>query len=564
MRLFAEARFDRARMALLARSTAGILRDLRASAPRWLPVLILAVGVFVRLWRFGEVPGGMNQDEASMGYDAWSLLHYGIDRNGFPFPVFLVAWGSGMNALASYLSMPFIWLFGLNVFSVRIVNLLAGLLTLPLWYATVKKVAGEKTAVLALFLLAVCPWHIMLSRWGLESNLLPPVFLLGVFLLLHAGEKKWIYPLACVVFGVTLYAYGTAYVATPLFLAVSTAYLLWHRKISKTELLWGAGAFVIVSVPIALFLQINLLRLPSIITPFFSIPRLPGVPRYETVTAFFGTPLERAVSNVGKFWQFLLTQDSTGFASDAVNGFGAIYLWTMPLALLGFLAGVTRARRVHLHYDPLTLMAIWLLAGVVIGCILTPNIHHLNILFFPLLLCITGGVLYLRHRAAVIGVLAVLTIVSFGLFTNDYFTVYRHQTTREFFRGLAEALAYAHDSTGGTICVTRAPNMPYVTALVATRMHPREYLRTVVYENPGAEFQQVASVGRFVFGLNDCRNDADTLVITRDEEPWLMRYSFVQQRFGDYTVAVRRPQDLRRPTGNVVPAAGSAKTPVRP
>ena len=65
---------------------------LRGSVPKWLPfVLIFLLAAGLRLWAFGTVPGGLNQDEASIGYDAWSILHYGIDRNGIRLPVHLIA-----------------------------------------------------------------------------------------------------------------------------------------------------------------------------------------------------------------------------------------------------------------------------------------------------------------------------------------------------------------------------------------------------------------------------------------------------------------------------------------
>lgn len=80
---------------------------MRGKWPKWLPfMLIFLLAAVLRLWAFGTVPGGLNQDEASIGYDAWSILYYGIDRNGIRLPVHLIAWGSGQNALYAYLSMP--------------------------------------------------------------------------------------------------------------------------------------------------------------------------------------------------------------------------------------------------------------------------------------------------------------------------------------------------------------------------------------------------------------------------------------------------------------------------
>ena len=57
----------------------------------------------------------------------------------------LMAWGSGQNALYAYLSMPFIALFGLNVFSVRAVNLIFSLLTVIAVYSTLKQAVNKKT-----------------------------------------------------------------------------------------------------------------------------------------------------------------------------------------------------------------------------------------------------------------------------------------------------------------------------------------------------------------------------------------------------------------------------------
>ena len=75
---------------------------------------LLALGIFVRLYRFGSAPPGLNQDEAFAAYDAWALLHYGTDSSLHRFPVYLTAWGSGMNALESYLMIPFLALFGVK------------------------------------------------------------------------------------------------------------------------------------------------------------------------------------------------------------------------------------------------------------------------------------------------------------------------------------------------------------------------------------------------------------------------------------------------------------------
>ena len=80
----------------------------------------MVVGFVARLVALGEYPAGFNQDEASAAYDAYSILKTGYDRNGQFLPVHLIAWGSGQNALYSYLSMPFLAVFGLDVWAFRL------------------------------------------------------------------------------------------------------------------------------------------------------------------------------------------------------------------------------------------------------------------------------------------------------------------------------------------------------------------------------------------------------------------------------------------------------------
>ncbi|MDD9859582.1 MAG: hypothetical protein OXU40_03955, partial [Nitrospira sp.] len=133
--------------------------------------VLLLTGAVLRLIYLGEIPAGMFTDEASVGYEAWSLLHHGIDRNGYAWPVHFVAWGSGQNVLYSYLSIPLIAVFDLTMFSIRLLMALTGTASLLLFWRVAAR-DQPAFALLALLLLTFCPWHLMLSRWALECNLL--------------------------------------------------------------------------------------------------------------------------------------------------------------------------------------------------------------------------------------------------------------------------------------------------------------------------------------------------------------------------------------------------------
>ncbi|MBR5115792.1 MAG: hypothetical protein IK096_01885, partial [Lachnospiraceae bacterium] len=96
--------------------------------------LLFITGAALRFVRLGAIPAGLNQDEASIGYDAWTLLHYGVDRNGYRLPVYPITWGSGGGSpLMIYLAVLSTALFGRNVASLRFFPAFLGSLTIALF-----------------------------------------------------------------------------------------------------------------------------------------------------------------------------------------------------------------------------------------------------------------------------------------------------------------------------------------------------------------------------------------------------------------------------------------------
>lgn len=178
------------------------LRQTSKSRDFFLVLFFCLIGILARLILIGQVPYGLNQDEASAGYEAWSILNYGIDRHGISYPVHLIAWGSGQNIAYSWFCMPFIALFGLSEFTVRFPMALIGCVSVVLFYFFLDNVTPlpnhRKYVLFGTLLFAICPWHIMKSRWGLESNLFPDLILWGSFCLSifcrkHSGGTGYLY-----------------------------------------------------------------------------------------------------------------------------------------------------------------------------------------------------------------------------------------------------------------------------------------------------------------------------------------------------------------------------------
>ena len=153
---------------------------------------------------------------------------------GNKLPAFLVAWGGGQNALLSYLIIPFIKILGLSELAVRLPMAILGCISLVVMYLLLKRISNKKVATIGLAFFAICPWHIIKSRWGLESNLFPDLILIFTYLLIKGIEdkNKFLYYLAFVVAGISAYSYGTSYYFLPVFLIPLLIVLVRKEKVT--------------------------------------------------------------------------------------------------------------------------------------------------------------------------------------------------------------------------------------------------------------------------------------------------------------------------------------------
>ncbi len=517
-----------------------------------LVIILLLIGISARVLLFGSIPPGLNQDEASTGYDSYAILNYGMDRNGFHNPVHITSWGSGQSALYVYFAMPFIALFGLNVMAIRAVNLVFGIISLLIFYFLAKRVSNRSVALLSLFLLAISPWHIMMSRWAVDANLFPSVFLIAVFLLILSFDDKRFLPASLFVFALSLYAYPTSFFIVPIFLLMVFLYLLYHKKIDIKSDFKNLGMsvllFAITALPVFLFVIINYFKMDSVHTALLSIPRLTGPPRFSVASSLFNSDFS------GSFYQhiievikIIINQDD-GLIWNSIPEYGYMFLFSLPFLVIGFVKLLSenlfsKAKRFEKSFVFLAWLAVSFLLG---GLLNPPNINRINILFIPLIFLIAVGIYYvlqnIRHFTVPI---IILYLVSFSMFSFNYFSTYPEKTEQIFFESFGEAINYASNYTSGrpdaSVYVTNQVNMPYIYVLFYQRTNPEIFKSSVKFSNPGAEFQWVKSFGRYSFGINDINQSENAVyIIHNSEEGKFDKSDFTIKKFKYYSVVTKK------------------------
>ncbi len=419
-------------------------------------VVIGIAAVAVRVWQFGSVPGGFNQDGAMAAVDALALADHGTDRFGMPLPVHFTAWGYGqMSVLMSYLMVPFIKLFGLSEITARSSMLIVSLAGLVVLYLLCKDVFGRLPALIILAVTAVNPWHIMQSRWALDCNMLPHFLLLSVYFL-HLGRKKkaWLY-IAMVFFGLTMYTYGIAFYAVPMMLIILCVYLL-AKKIIKA---WEAGLCVLVYAavawPIFAVMIINYFKLHTIHFLGFTIPFFPDSVRSGDLVIFSSDVFGQLWANIVSFVNVIILQ-KPGLPWNAIPAFGPMYLFALPLILLG-VVWLVKTRRDEKTVGRIAIV-VWLVVSVLSALMINGiNINRINIIFYPLCILCGLGVWYLTtaiRAKAVLPVAALIFALAFSAFSVSYFGAHNKVLSANFYSGFGQALAAAEEEDANTIYVT--------------------------------------------------------------------------------------------------------------
>ena len=413
-----------------------------------LGVAVLAA-LFVRLYQFGVIPGGFNQDGAMAAVDANALADYGTDRFGMRYPTHLTAWGySQMSALLSYLMIPFNKLFGITAVSMRAPQLLVSLLGLACLYFLVRDIFGKNIALVVFCFAAINPWHILQSRWALEANLYPHFFLFGVFFLnlaLRGMKRKRFFVLSMIMFGLCMYCYGVSIYTMPLFLVVACAYLLVKKQINVKEAVLSAVVYLIVGGPFILTMAINYFQWDTIETPLFTMPYFQDSVRSDDILFFSDNFWPQLVTNFNCLFDMTVQQmEDTPW--NNIKGFGTIYLFSFPFAF----AGAATLWKKFRKKPGAMLVAFFLMTGIWCGLVTNnTNINRINIIYYPIIILAGIGIYSMICHINLSWVkygTVVVYAVAFGLFANTYFTTYAKETNYYFFNDFCDAVYSLRDT----------------------------------------------------------------------------------------------------------------------
>jgi hypothetical protein len=485
--------------------------------------IILLFAIMLRLYDFGVTPASIHQDEAMMAYDAYADIFYGMDINGDHNPVYSVSWGSGQNMGYNYVLRPFIKIFGLNIVTVRLPMLIFSIISLFFFYLLLSRLFGSNVGLLGFFLLALNPWHIMISRWALEGNFAPLIFLPAIYFAVISREKPAFFILSMFLFGFSCYGYGTVLMLCIAFIPLMIWHVFRHKVVPVKYAILGFLTFGLVSGPLAIYLFINYFDFPAFNLFGLSITRT-TVMRYSSTTSF------DIIEQLTHFLRFLLTWNDR-WIGDAIPEFGALYPFMLPFILFGAYVLFVK------HRGKAFEIKIWLISAILLTMVVHIMIHRINMIFFPLICLATLGVAEI-HRFAkfVVPIFASLVIIMTIGFANIYFKEYNEMSQWAYFNKFDKAIEYAVQNSHPSATIYFG-NVPYSLVLYAAKIPPQQFLNTVVWVNPRVEFRHPIRFDRFATGVPHSLNPGEVGVFTKNEVNNTMRSNASKiTEFGNYVV----------------------------
>ena len=454
-------------------------------------ITIIIIGVLVRLWQFGVIPSGFNQDGAMAAVDGLALAKYGTNRFGTWLPAHLYAWGySQMSSLLPYLIALFIKIFNFSPIVVRLPQLLVSIMGGIFFYLFMKDIFGKKIGLLAAFFVAINPWHFMQSRWTLEANLLPHFFMGGLYFL-NKGitqKKKYIY-ISMIFFGLSMYCYGIAIYTIPFFLILTAVFYYVKKQINIKEILISICIYLLISWPFILTMMVNFFKWDTIKLPFVTIQYFSDSVRSNDILFFSKNIGKQFCINLGSLINTTILQRKDLPWND-ITGFGTMYYFTIPFVIIGIIS----LSKVELKENKY-LIFLALLTGIWTGLTTNyVNVNRMNIIYYTIMMFAVIGIYQVMTKIKYAKLLIpMMYIIIFIFMINTYFTTYSKEIGKYFYEGFGDALNKAESAGTSKIYITAdAQGVGYVaTSEILTMFYNKmdaKYFQGETNINNGKEY----------------------------------------------------------------------------
>jgi len=487
--------------------------------------LIFILAILLRFYNLNSYPVGFHQDEASLGYNGYSLMLTGKDDNGNKLPLYIDMFGDNRPSGYHYLAIASIKLFGLNEFATRFPGALFGSITIfAIYLLTYAIFKNKKLSLLSSLLLAVSPWHVSVSRASSETIVALFFIILGFSLIIYSLQKerlKYAF-LGTVTLALSFFFYHTPRVFVPLLYLILIIYLFSIGKEINKRL---RNSFVLSFLFLSIFALILVFAVKGG-TGRFSQVNIFGFPQTKLImeeqiredgimgtnvlaTRFFHNKIVNYsfsfISNYFDYFtgQFLFIKGGLPIWY-LIPGMGLIYLAEAPPIIVGIILLAISQRKID------KIPIIWVLTAPLVASITMDDVPNLQraIIMLPAIEIIASYGLYsfinARKRISKLimsSFLVILFILNFAYFLHQYFVHTKTHVTWYRNNGFNEMIktVYRNYNNYDRIIITKSTGGIYPLILFYAKFDP------ALYQKEGSpKDREYTGFGKFFFVPQSC------------------------------------------------------------
>ena len=399
--------------------------------------LVLLLGIFLRFYKLDVIPNGIDSDEASQGYDAYSILKTGKDRYGEIFPIFLRSFGNYQSPLYTYLTIIPASIFDLSVLATRLVSAISGIVILICTFFLIlnfKHVKRFEIAIITALFMAISPWAVLFSRTAVEANLALALLVFSILLLVLSLDKhRWLFLIGCIFLSLSTYAYHAERIISVVFLGLFICFFKKQMFKEKKILILGIIVFFIIQLP-----QLILINSPAYKS------RLDQVQYWKDEynnSHFKNIPFGQSLSVIRKFSaQYIAYFSPKNIFFDAdeqpirsMPDLSVFYPWM----LIPFIFGI----RVFLKERSNSIVKILfliLLISPIAAALTSEPFYTIRVLplFWVITIMISFGIFYILEKFKLIylrySFVIILVLFSLVLLYNSYFILLKYERMKSF------------------------------------------------------------------------------------------------------------------------------------
>lgn len=469
-------------------------------------VLILILALVLRVYKLDQVPPSISWDEASFGYNSFTIANYGKDEHGKFLPFTFRAFGEDKQPVDIYITAFFVKFLGLSEFSTRFPVAIFGVLNAGLIFY-LAKILFNKTSVglLAALFLSLSPQNIFFSRFNHEANFALFFFMTGVVLFLISVKRgKNLLMYSILSFGISMLTYLAAKIIVPIMLIFLIA--LYKDRLIKMRKSILMALLVIGSFFILFILQPKLFLSSRIQQTIQGEAEIEKTRLYKmTENKILGRVdliFTQYLWHFSPQYLFLSGDENPRLSASSA---GEFYLFDAIFLLLGFVYCL------HKRSKEAILLLSWAVISPLPSAMAAEAPHAGRSMFMMGSFHITSALgfyfaLSLFKKMQLKFMLICLTMIVLTLsaanYLNYYFGEYAKRYAIEWQYGMKQIVEYVKGhSEYNQVFMTDARSQPYIFFLYYLKPDLAGYVRSVYYNNSDSKsYNNVSNFSNFYFG----------------------------------------------------------------